>query len=94
MESRVERKKSKKLWLKIPLIVILVFVLGLGTYAFSVYHNAKSTVNDKMHEQVDSIDLKKTKEKVKGTESLNILLLGIDSETSEQGRSDALMVLS
>lgn len=94
MASRVGRKKSKKLWLKIPLIVIIVFILGVGTYAFSVYNNAKKTVNNKMHEKVDSIDLKKTKEKVKATESLNILLLGIDSETSEKGRSDALMVLT
>lgn len=94
MASRTGRKKSKKLWLKIPLIIIIVFVLGIGTYAFSIYNNAKKTVNNKMHEQVDAIDLKKTKKKVKATEALNILLLGIDSETSEKGRSDALMVLS
>lgn len=94
MASRVKRKKSRKLWLKIPLVVIIVLILGVGTYAFSVYNNAKKTVNNKMHEQVDSIDLKKTKEKVKATDPLNILLLGIDSETSEKGRSDALMVLS
>src|SRR5699024_5930160 len=35
-----------------------------------------------------------TKKKVKGDEPLNILLMGIDTEESDQGRSDALMVLS
>lgn len=91
---RSKKKKSKKLWLKIPLIVILLLVLGTGVYAFSVYNNAKKTVNDKMHNPVGSIDLDLTKKKVKATEPLNILLMGIDTEESDKGRSDALMVLS
>lgn len=94
MNSRKKQKKSRKLWLKIPLVIITVFILGVGTYAFSVYNNAKKTVNNEMHEPVQSIDLTKTKKKVKATEPLNILLMGIDSESSEKGRSDALMILS
>lgn len=89
-----KKKKSRKLWLKIPLIVILVLVLGVGAYAYSVYHNAKQTVNDKMHEPVDSIDPSVTKKKMKATEPLNILLLGVDERKNDKGRSDALMVLS
>ncbi|MGM8365238.1 LCP family glycopolymer transferase [Virgibacillus sp. W0181] len=92
--SRIERKKSKKRWLKIPLIIIGLFVLGVGIYAFSVYNNAKNTVNEKMHEPVESIDTSITKKKIKGTEPLNILLLGIDAESGERGRSDALMILT
>lgn len=91
---RSNKKKSKKLWLKIPLIVVLLLVLGTGIYAFSVYNNAKKTVNDKMHDPVESIDLDLTKKKMKATEPLNILLMGIDTEESDDGRSDALMVLS
>lgn len=91
---RSKKKKFKKLWLKIPLIVILLLVLVTGVYAFSVYNNAKKTVNDKMHNPVGSIDLDLTKKKVKATEPLNILLMGIDTEESDKGRSDALMVLS
>lgn len=94
MSKRVSRKRPKKLWLKIPLIVILVLVLGVGSYAFSIYNHAKKTVNDKMNEPVNSIDVNVTKKKMEDTESLNILLLGIDSPTSEKGRSDALMILS
>ena len=94
MLMRAKRKGSRKLWLKIPLIVILLLVLSIGIYAFTVYNNAKKTVNDKMHDPVESIDLDLTKKKIKGTEPLNILLMGIDTEESDQGRSDALMVLS
>lgn len=92
--KRSNKKKSKKLWLKIPLIVILVLILGVGTYAYSVYHNAKKTVNDKMHDPVESIDLGQAKEKIKAAEPLNILLMGVDTRENDKGRSDALIVLS
>lgn len=88
------KEKSKKLWLKIPLIVILVLILGVGTYAYSVYNNAKKTVNNKMHDPVASIDHGMTKEKIKAAKPLHILLMGIDTTESDKGRSDALMVLS
>lgn len=94
MMKRSKRRKSKKLWLKIPLIVIVILVLGIGGYAFSIYNNAKQTVNNKMYEPVTSIDRELGKKKIKATETLNILLLGIDSQSGEKGRSDALMVLS
>ncbi|GGB57985.1 hypothetical protein GCM10011409_39350 [Lentibacillus populi] len=49
-------KKPRCLWLRISLTVVLVLVLGDGTYAFSIYNNAKQTVNDKVHKTVSSID--------------------------------------
>ncbi|WP_240508076.1 LCP family protein [Virgibacillus indicus] len=94
MVSRKERKKSKKLWIKIPLVIILVLLLGGGGYAYSIYSNAKNTVNDKMHDPVEAIDTEATKVKIKDVEPLNILLLGVDERDNDKGRSDAMMVLS
>lgn len=94
MTRKSNQKKSRKLWLKIPLILIGVIVLGVGAYAISIYNNVAKTVNEKMHEPVDSIDRETTKKKMKATEKLTILLLGIDSQEGTSGRSDALMVLS
>lgn len=94
MTRKSNQKKSRKLWLKIPLILIGVIVLGVGAYAISIYNNVAKTVNEKMHESVDSIDRETTKKKMKATEKLTILLLGIDSQEGTSGRSDALMVLS
>lgn len=91
--KRTERKKSKKLWLKIPLIIILILVLGIGGYAFSLYHNAKKLVNEKMHNPVEIIDTALTKDKLKKKDPINILLLGIDAEGDQAGRSDAIMVM-
>lgn len=90
---RSDRKKPRRLWLKIPLIIILLLVLGIGAYAYSVYHNAKTTVNERMHDPVESIDTKLTKKKLNETDNLNVLLLGIDAKEGEAGRSDAIMIM-
>lgn len=91
--KRADRKKPRRLWLKIPLIIILLLGIGIGGYAFSVYNNAKKTINDKMHDPVETIDTDLTKKKLQATEPLNVLLLGIDAEGSQAGRSDAIMVM-
>ncbi|MEI3605344.1 LCP family protein [Pseudogracilibacillus sp. SE30717A] len=90
---RSDRRKPKRLWLKIPLIIVGILVLGIGGYVFSVYSNAKNTVNDKMHDPVETIDTDLTKKKLQATEPLNVLLLGIDAEEGQAGRSDAIMVM-
>lgn len=71
----------------------MLLVLGVGIYAFSVYNNAKNAVNDRMHDPIDSIDTDLTKKKLNATETLNVLLLGIDAEDNQRGRSDAIMVM-
>ncbi len=91
--KRSDRKKPKRLWLKIPLIIVGILVLGIGGYVFSVYSNAKNTINDKMHDPVEAIDTDLTKKKLQATEPLNVLLLGIDAEAGGAGRSDAIMVM-
>lgn len=90
---RSDRKKPRRLWLKIPLIIIVVLVLGIGGYAYSIYHNTKKTVNDRMHDPVETIDTDLTKKKLNATERLNVLLLGIDAEEDQNGRSDAIMIM-
>lgn len=94
MRRSERKKKPRRLWLKIPLIIILLLVLGIGVYAYSVYSNAKNTVNKEMHDPVETIDTSLTKKKLNETETLNILLLGIDARENENGRSDAIMVMN
>src|SRR5699024_3710179 len=92
--SRVKRNRGKKRIFKVILLFILLLIVGVGIYGFSLYNKAKSTVNDRMHEQIESIDTSLAKDKLKNKERLYILLLGIDAEEGEKGRSDALIVLS
>lgn len=93
--GRIDKKKGKgKKWLKISLISLLVIVIGIGVYVFSVYNSARQTINTKAYEQVETIDREVVKKKMEKKEALNILLLGVDQRENDSGRSDALMVLS
>ncbi|UOQ87003.1 LCP family glycopolymer transferase [Gracilibacillus salinarum] len=94
MTKRVERNKKSKRWLKVTLAVIVVVILSIAGYVYSIYHNAQQTVEQKVHEEVETIDTTVTKKKIKDQEPLNVLLLGVDERSSDSGRSDALMVLS
>lgn len=89
----MQHKKSRKKWVIIPLIIIVLLLLSVGGYALYLYNSAKVLVNDDMHNPVETIDTKRTKEKLKKTETINVLLLGIDSEDDQIGRSDAIMVM-
>src|SRR5699024_8309886 len=95
MEQRRKRRKKKKLsiW-KLLIIIAFIFILAVLGYALAVYLHAKNTVNNEMHNPVKAIDTSIGKDKLKNKDTLNILLLGIDAEEGEHGRSDANMVLT
>lgn len=87
-------KKSKKWWILTPIIIILVLILAVVIYAWIVLGGIKNTVDNKMYEPTASIDTGLTEKKLSNNENLNVLLLGIDAETSDSGRSDAMMVMT
>lgn len=91
--GRTRRKKKWTVW-KTLIIIALVFVLVVFGYVLAVYLHAKKTVNSEMHAPVKAIDTSIGKDKLKDKDTLNILLLGIDAEEDENGRSDAIMVLT
>lgn len=91
--DKKRRTKKRKPWLKVVGAVIAVIILAIGSYAFYLYHSAKKLVNEDIHNPVDVIDTSLTKKKLNKTEPINILLLGIDAEGNQVGRSDAIMVM-
>src|SRR5690625_1459504 len=92
--GRVKKRITKRKWYKIPLIIIGISLLLGIVWGVYTWNNAKQTVNKKMYQEVDTIDHKLSKKKVKEREQLNILILGIDSKTGSSGRSDSLMVMT
>ncbi|ARI76264.1 LCP family glycopolymer transferase [Halobacillus mangrovi] len=93
--SRLSKHKKKKgKWWKIPLLLLTLIILAGGIYVYTVYSGAKSTVDEKMHKQVASINHELTEKKMEEQKSLNILLMGVDERSYDSGRSDALMVLT
>ncbi|MYL34372.1 transcriptional regulator LytR [Pontibacillus yanchengensis] len=89
-----EKPKKKGLWWKVLLTIVVCVGLAGGGYAWVVYQSAKQTVEKKIHTPVASIDTSIGKKKMKQEKPLNILLMGVDEREDDQGRSDALMVLS
>lgn len=91
--QRTRRKKKWSIW-KTLIVIALVFILAVVGYVLAVYLHAKNTVNNEMHNPVKAIDTSIGKDKLKDKDTLNILLLGIDAVEDENGRSDAIMVLT
>ncbi|WP_067841960.1 LCP family glycopolymer transferase [Amphibacillus sediminis] len=96
MSRRNAQKKRKKRnwWILTPLIILLSLFLIVGGFAAYVYFGIKGNVDGKMFEAVSAIDSNLTQKKLNNRDNLNILLLGLDAETSDSGRSDAIMVMT
>lgn len=80
--------------LKVVLALAGSLLMAGGVYGYFFYDNVKQTVNKKMHEPVETIDIQETEKKVKERESLHILLLGVDRHEGTSGRSDTMVVLT
>lgn len=93
-QRRAKQKKKRNWWILTPLIVVGVIILSIGIYAAYVLNSVKQNIDGNMYESVTSIDPNITEKKIKERENLNILLLGIDSTSSDSGRSDAVIVLT
>ncbi|WP_085522677.1 LCP family glycopolymer transferase [Tuberibacillus sp. Marseille-P3662] len=95
MVTRQEKHKpKKKKWLWLVLLVVFLLVGGGGAYAYSIYSDVKSTVDEQLHEPVSGIDNKLTKKKVDKKDPINILLLGVDERKNDTGRSDTMIVMT
>lgn len=93
-QRRAKQKKKRNWWILTPLIVVGVIILSIGIYAAYIFNSVKQNIDGNMYESVTSIDPNITEKKIKERENLNILLLGIDSTSSDSGRSDAVIVLT
>ncbi|MBS4204838.1 LytR family transcriptional regulator [Lederbergia citrea] len=93
MERHTPKKKRKGL--KIFLTVLLVLVLGVVGYGYSIYHNlnkAATTVHspiDRTPEVKRPTDLALNKK-----EPFSVLMLGIDQREGDKGRSDSMIVIT
>src|SRR5699024_5643775 len=94
MEQRRRRKKKRFSIGKLLIIIALIFILAVVGYVLAVCLHAKNTVNNEMHNPIKAIDTSIVKDKLKNKDTLNILLLGIDEEVGDHGRSDAIVVLT
>ncbi|MEH7442642.1 LytR family transcriptional regulator [Bacillus sp. JJ1122] len=92
---RSDKKKKKPTWLKVIGIVILLLVIGVGAYAFTVYNSLTSAV-DTMHQPIERGKSEKRQDPVTldKKQPFSVLMMGVDKRKGDSGRSDTLIVLT
>lgn len=93
-------EKNMKKGMKIAGITVLVLLLGLGVYGFTVYRSLSNMMNE-VHYEVDTDDLRDGDFALGQTDEdgnikpFSVLLLGIDADgPNDQGRSDSMMLVT
>jgi polyisoprenyl-teichoic acid--peptidoglycan teichoic acid transferase len=89
------RKKKKKSWFKIILTSLLILLIGVGAYAYTVYNSLSSAI-ETMHSPIDRDKSEKRTEEValEKKDPFSILMLGVDERSGDSGRSDTMIVLT
>lgn len=92
-KHRKDRKKRK--WTKVVGILLLLFIIGGGAYAYSIYHSLNKAV-ETIHSPIErDMSSKRTKEiEFNNKEPFSVLLLGVDERENDSGRSDTMIVLT
>lgn len=89
-----KKKKKKRTWLKVVGIIVLLFILAGGAFAYSVWNSLTKTV-DTMHTPIDRTTEKRTKDlALSDQEPFSMLMLGVDERDGDKGRSDTMIVLT
>ncbi|MBD8590422.1 LytR family transcriptional regulator [Peribacillus simplex] len=89
-----KKKKKKRTWLKVVGIIVLLFILAGGAFAYSVWNSLTKTVNT-MHTPIDRTTDKRTKDlALSDQEPFSMLMLGVDERDGDKGRSDTMIVLT
>nr|WP_263324282.1 LytR family transcriptional regulator [Neobacillus sp. Marseille-Q6967] len=92
---RSQKKKKKRTWLKVTGIVLLLLLVAVGVYGFTVYKSLTNAV-DTMHQPVERKQSEKRPEPValEKKEPFSVLMLGVDERQGDRGRSDSIIVLT
>jgi polyisoprenyl-teichoic acid--peptidoglycan teichoic acid transferase len=93
--KRKRRKPKKKRAFKIIMGIIVLLILGVGAYAYSVWHSVEKTFTQ-THEPLKRDVSEKRSEKVSFSDKdpISILLLGVDQRAGDRGRSDSLILMT
>lgn len=87
-------KRKKKKWLRITGLVLLILLIGIGVYAYTVWNSLTDAV-DTMHQPVERETAKRVESlNLEDKEPFSVLMLGVDEREGDSGRSDTMIVLT
>jgi len=97
VSSRMNRRRKKRKWPYWIGGIFLTFILLIGGFAFYMWNQLGDTV-EMMHNPLErDSDPERQKELetiFRETQSINVLLLGVDERDGDVGRSDTMVLLS
>ncbi|PKR83800.1 LCP family glycopolymer transferase [Heyndrickxia camelliae] len=73
--------------------IVVIFLLGLGGYAYYVYHSVKKTA-EQMHEPNVNEEPPPEVNITGNPKPISILLMGVDQRKGDPGRTDTLIVIT
>lgn len=86
------KQKGKRKWLRITGIILVLVLISLGAYFFSVYRSLTSAV-DTMHEPIVR-EREPRPVTFEEKEPFAVLMLGVDERSGDKGRSDTIIALA
>ena len=92
-KGRIKRR-NKRIGLRIFLGIILLGLVGVFGYGYSIYRNVNNAV-ETIHKPVETEEVREDSVDLNKQHPISILLLGVDSGAlgrTEQGRSDSIVV--
>lgn len=92
MERRKKKRKKRRIGRYI-LIAFLVLILGVAGFAFKVYRDIASTTEN-IFTPVETENVRGGEVNLGNGDPFSILLLGIDDEELDSGRSDSIIVVT
>jgi polyisoprenyl-teichoic acid--peptidoglycan teichoic acid transferase len=89
------KQKGKRKWLRITGIILVILLISIGAYLFTVYRSLTTAV-DTMHEPVqrEQRELEPKPVTFEKKEPFAVLMLGVDERSGDKGRSDTIIALA
>ncbi|MBW8350258.1 LytR family transcriptional regulator [Bacillus sp. IITD106] len=90
-----QKSNKKKTVLKVSLISLLVLVIGVVAYGYSIYHNISKTASS-VHSPIERTpEVKRPTElELNKRDPFSVLMLGVDERPGDKGRSDTMIVIT
>lgn len=86
-------QKKKRIWPRVTGIILLLLLIGIGVYGYTVYKSVKDTVQT-MHEPVKHESKRTEPVALTKKQPFSVLMLGVDERAGDSGRSDTIIVLT
>jgi len=93
MRADKSKGKKKRTWLRVTGAVLLLLILGVGIYVYTIYSSLTSAV-DTMHQPVERETKRPAETTLEQKEPFSVLMLGVDERPGDRGRSDTMIVLT